>query len=206
MNIPTPEHNCYTVGLTGGIASGKSAVSKIFATLGCDVIDADIIARTVVTPDSYGLAQLLQHFGSTILSKDRQLDRARLRKLVFNDTKKLALLNSILHPLIQQQIMAEIKQVKSNYCVVVIPLLCESSEYNWLDRILVVDVAAEIQLQRLQKRDSITKKLANKMLQSQCSRKQRLAIADDVINNERSLIDLQKQVERLHHLYTLISV
>ena len=192
---------CFTVGLTGGIASGKSAVSRFFEKKAVDVIDADLIAREVVLSNSEGLKQLVDTFGALILNEDKTLDRQKLRKLVFNDSKKLATINSILHPLIQQRIVQDRLKVKNTYCIIVIPLLCESSQYSWLDRILVVDVKPEIQMQRLLKRDGITHKLAEKMINSQCSREMRLQIADDVINNENSLTELNKHSEKLHILY-----
>jgi dephospho-CoA kinase len=195
-----------TIGLTGGIASGKSAVSKMFEDLSCDVIDADIIARQVVEPNSTGLNQLVKAFGKGILGPRQQLDRPGLRKIVFKNPDKLALLNSILHPLIQDRIINEIKQVKNNFCIIVIPLLCESDSYDWLDRVVVVDVKPATQLKRLIARDTITKKLAHKMMQSQCTRKQRLAIADDVINNERSLSQLKIDVEKLNSLYKSLKI
>ena len=201
MNTRDNINACYTIGLTGGIASGKSAVSQIFADLGCDIIDADIIAREVVEVDSAGLSALVAAFGEVILTDDKQLNRPNLRKIVFNNPKKLTLLNSILHPLIQQKIINKAKLVNNNYCIIVIPLLCEADSYQWLDRILVVDVLPEVQLQRLMKRDSISRELAGNMMQSQCSRRQRLALADDVINNEQSLQDLEKHVETLNCLY-----
>lgn len=197
--------NCFTIGLTGGIASGKSAVSQFFESLNCQVIDTDIIAREVVEPESYGLNQLVNLFGNSILTENGQLDRLKLRKIVFDDSKKLSVLNSTLHPLIQQNVFKQVEAVKQKYCIIVIPLLCESSSFDWLDRKLVVDVMPKTQIDRLIKRDSISKNLANKMLNSQCNREQRLNIADDVINNEQSLDDLQKHVESLNCLYkTLI--
>ena len=195
------KNKCFTIGLTGGIASGKSAVSRIFESLGVEVIDTDIEARFVVKPGSNGLQQLVKKFGHTILSTDDSLNRAKLRKIVFNNAEKLSDLNSILHPLIQESVIKKIQQVKSQYCIVVIPLLCESTNYQWLDRVLVVDVKRQTQLKRLLARDSIDKDLATKMLKSQCSRKQRLSIANDVINNENSLANLRKHVVKLNRLY-----
>ncbi|MCF6317953.1 MAG: dephospho-CoA kinase [Proteobacteria bacterium] len=191
----------YCIGLTGGIASGKTAVSRIFQEQGCDIIDTDIEARQVVKPNSQGLQQLTKAFSNSILSDDGSLNRASLRKIVFNDAEKLSLLNSILHPLIQQSVVNKIKQVTASYCMIVIPLLCETSSYDWLDRKLVVDVRPETQLKRLLSRDSITNELAKKMMGSQCSRSQRLKIADDVINNEETLEDLEQRVKTLHRLY-----
>ncbi|HFC31021.1 MAG TPA: dephospho-CoA kinase [Oceanospirillales bacterium] len=193
--------NCYTIGLTGGIASGKSAVSEMFAQLACTVIDADVVAREVVEPGTDGLNQLVVQFGVSILNKDQRLDRKKLRKLVFNDKDKLASINAILHPLIQKSIFVKVRQVKAGVCIIVIPLLCEGNRYQWLDRVLVVDVKPEVQLQRLMQRDTITQALADKMLNSQCSRQQRLAIADDVIRNEETLQQLNSRVKMLYRMY-----
>jgi dephospho-CoA kinase len=195
------KNKCFTIGLTGGIASGKSAVSRIFEEIGCEIIDTDIEARIVVEPGSEGLKLLVTEFGDSILDEKKILNRAKLRKIVFEDPAKLSLLNTILHPLIQQAVISKISSVKKKYCIIVIPLLCESSQYDWLDRVLVVDVNPETQLNRLLKRDSISKELAMNMMQSQCSRKQRLTIANDVINNECSLEELEKYVVTLNRLY-----
>ncbi len=195
---------CYTIGLTGGIASGKSAVSDKFSELGAHVIDADIIARDVVKPNTAGLKKLIGTFGNSILNQEKTLDRSKLRKIVFNDKNKLAQINTLLHPLIQQHIMDEVKCVNQSFCIIVIPLLCESSRYDWLDRILVVDVKPETQLKRLLSRDNITENLAHKMMKSQCSQKQRLSLADDVINNEQSLVKLHENVEILNRMYKLL--
>ena len=193
-------NSCITVGLTGGIASGKSAASNKFADMGIPVIDADIIARDIVEPQSEGLKQLVNAFGQSILDGEK-LDRSKLRAIVFNDSDKLKQINAILHPLIGHEIRKQVNAVKQHYCIVVIPLLCESSQYDWLDRILVVDVNKETQMSRLLKRDSITPTLANKMLDSQCSRQQRLEIADDILNNEKDLKQLYQHIESLHLLY-----
>ncbi len=201
MNSVPLEKNCYCIGLTGGIASGKTAVSRIFQEQGCAIIDTDIEARQVVKPNGRGLQRLVNALGDSILSDDGTLNRAILRKTVFNDSKKLSLLNSILHPLIQQSVVNKIKQVTGGYCMIVIPLLRETSNYDWLDRKLVVDVRPETQLKRLLNRDSITNELAKKMMASQCSRNQRLQIANDVINNEETLKDLEQRVKILHRLY-----
>lgn len=189
-----------TVGLTGGIASGKTAVSDAFAKLGVPVIDADVIAREVVEPNTPGLQSLINEFGTDILDGN-SLDRRALRKQVFGNPEKLEKLNSLLHPLIRQEIQAQIEAVTTPYCVVVIPLLCESSEYQWLDRILVVDVTMETQIKRLMDRDQISSELANKMIASQCNREQRLLLADDVIRNESSLSSLIARVEVLDANY-----
>lgn len=195
------KEKCFTIGLTGGIASGKSAVSRLFEQYNCAIIDADLVAREAVKPNSKGLKQLVSAFGRKILTKNNQLDRAKLREIVFKNDSKLATLNAILHPLIQTKILERVNAVTDTYCIVVIPLLCESSRYEWLDRILVVDVKTKTQLHRLIQRDSISVELANNMMNSQCKREQRLSIADDVINNEQSLEVLEMQVKILNSLY-----
>lgn len=192
---------CFTVGLTGGIASGKTTVSDLFKKLNCPIIDADIIARQVVEPGSTGLEQLVKLFGTKILSSNNQLDRRKLRSMVFHNNDLLAQLNAILHPLIHANIMNQISQVKQSYCLIVIPLLCESDRYDWLDRVLVVDVSKETQFKRLERRDNISHDLAVHMIDSQCSREQRLNIADDVINNELPIEQLQSHVNQLNSLY-----
>ena len=196
----TVKTNCFIVGLTGGIASGKTAVSDTFKSLGTEIIDADIIARDVVKPNSKGLKKLVTSFGKSIL-KDGQLNRSQLRKIVFSNEIKLKQINSILHPLIRKEIIKKVNNVKSAYCIVVIPLLCESNNYQWLDRVLVVDVQQQTQLSRLLQRDGITVELAEKMIAKQCTREQRLLIADDVINNEQPLTQLKQKVLILDKLY-----
>lgn len=188
------------IGLTGGIASGKTAVSDHFQTLQIPVIDADVIAREVVEPNTSGLKAIVKEFSDKILTNG-ELNRRALRKIVFNQTDKLERLNSILHPLIRKEIIANVQQVTEPYCIVSIPLLCESTDYQWLDRILVVDVKKETQIKRLIKRDEIDKELALKMIHQQCSREQRLSIADDVINNEGTLEQLFENVELLDLTY-----
>ncbi len=190
-----------TIGLTGGIASGKSAVSHLFEENGIEVIDADIIAREVVKLGSPGLDQIVKLFGTSILLKNKELNRAKLRKIVFNNEKLLNQLNATLHPLIQEKIKQQVQQVSGSFCIVVIPLLCESQSYHWLGRILVVDVKVKTQLKRLMKRDKMTEAMAMQMIESQCTRLQRLAIADDVINNENLMQKLNSHVKSLKRMY-----
>jgi len=194
-------NTCYTIALTGGIASGKSAVSRFFEQLSVDVIDADVIARNVVKKNTQGLKLLVKAFGQEILHEDGSLNRSKLRQHVFNNSQQLKQLNAITHPLIYAEIKIQIQRVSKSYCILVIPLLCESSNYDWVDRVLVVDVKEETQRQRLVSRDSISEELAVKMLKSQCTRTQRLSLADDLINNESSLKSLEARVSNLHKLY-----
>ena len=198
-------NTCYTIALTGGIASGKSAVSRFFEQLSVDVIDADVIARNVVKKNTQGLKLLVKAFGQEILHEDGSLNRSKLRQHVFNNSQQLKQLNAITHPLIYAEIKKQIQRVNKSYCMLVIPLLCESNNYDWVDRVLVVDVKEETQRQRLVSRDSISEELAVKMLKSQCTRTQRLSLADDLINNESSLKSLEARVSYLHKLYKSLS-
>jgi len=188
------------IGLTGGIASGKTAASNYFQKLRIPVIDADVISRDVVKPGTIGLQKLTEEFSKQILSENK-LNRRVLRKIVFNNPEKLKKLNSILHPIIRNEIQNQAKKAIGPYCIISIPLLCETTEYQWLDRILVVDVSKETQIKRLLKRDQITLELAEKMIAQQCSRKDRLKIADDIINNEGQIEDLYENIGWLDKIY-----
>ncbi len=196
----------FTVVLTGGIASGKSAAADCFAELGVPIIDTDIIAREVVEPDSQGLAEIVKLFGKEILDKNSELNRRKLRKIIFRDDKKRLQLEAILHPLIEQAAIDQIQQLakqetKASYAIIAVPLYAETKVFRWADRVLVIDVTTETQIKRLIRRDAISENLAFKMLASQASRKQRLAIADDIIVNENSLEALQKTCAKQHSIY-----
>lgn len=191
--------------LTGGIASGKTTVCNLFATVGIPVVDADLIARQLVEPGSEGLAALVKHFGSAILDNAGHLDRALLRKRVFADVQERNKLDTILHPLIYAAIDVEVANLRGSYCLIAIPLLVETGKAQHFDRILVVDCPEQLQLQRLLARDNIDSALAIAMLASQASRKQRLAIADDIIDNSGSAAQLAEQVKSLHNSYLLLA-
>ncbi|WP_313232580.1 dephospho-CoA kinase [Stenotrophomonas acidaminiphila] len=194
----------FIVGLTGGIASGKSEVTKRFEGLGIAVADADIAAREVVAPGSPALAQISRRFGSAMLLADGTLDRARLREHVFgNDTERRAL-EAITHPAIRARVREICEAADSPYAIAAVPLLAEAggrAGYPWLDRIVVVDAAEPVRHARLLLRDSIDAALATRMIQAQASRAQRLALADDVIVNDGHPEHLQPQVEALDRLY-----
>lgn len=191
----------FTVALTGGIASGKSEVERRFAARGVEIIDADLVAREVIAIGSPGLAQIVAAFGSTVLGADGALDRRAMRERVFADASARQRLESIIHPLVRTTLRERAARVRSAYGMLVIPLFVESGEYHWVDRVLVVDVPRETQLQRLLARDGITEKLAEAMLDAQASREQRLAVADDVIDNGTDLVALDAAVEVLHRRY-----
>ncbi len=192
----------FIVAVTGGIASGKSAVTEIFHDLGITIADADIAARTVVEAGQPALKEIASSFGSHLIVEG-QLDRQALRELIFSSTDAKKKLESITHPRIRQLLVEQCQAATSAYAVVAIPLLAEGSKnhYAWINRILVVDAPREIQKSRLLARDNITEVLADKMLDAQASRAQRLAIADDVISNLHDKQSLNESVRRLDTHY-----
>lgn len=190
-----------TVGLTGGIASGKTTVSDLFADLGVTIIDTDVIAREVVEPDTPGLAEIREAFGAVAIDSQGGLDRAALRKIVFADDAARARLEAILHPRIREEALRQAGKARGDYVIIVVPLLVESPLRNEVDRILVVDCAEETQIERLLSRDAETGEQARRMLAAQASRSERLAAADDVIHNDGDLEETQRQVEALHAQY-----
>ncbi|QBG92968.1 dephospho-CoA kinase [Xanthomonas oryzae] len=176
----------FIVGLTGGIASGKSALAAEFEKLGVSVIDADVVARQVVEPGPI-LDTIAYSFGPSILLPDGTLDRRALRKVVFADPRQRKALEAITHPAIRAELQHAAQAAKSPYAIVAIPLLAEAggrTAYPWLDRILVVDAPVELQHARLMRRDGSTPELADQMIAAQASREQRLALADDVVVND----------------------
>lgn len=202
MPSPRNQNQPLVVILTGGIASGKTAVSDRFAKLGVPVIDTDIIARQLVEPGQAALGEIVEHFGEDILDHSGRLDRSRLRQRVFEDSLQKKALESILHPAIGQQVQEQIASLDSDYCILVVPLLVESGKYRWADRILLVDVDEETQIERVMARDSCSREHADAILKAQATRDQRLAVADDVIVNQGNLEDLDQAVLDLHARYS----
>jgi dephospho-CoA kinase len=194
----------FCVGLTGGIASGKSAVADRFAARGIAVVDADVAARDVVAPGQPALAEIAAVFGNGVLQADGTLDRAALRRHVFDDDAARRRLEAILHPRIRVRMHEQARRAGGPYVIVAIPLLAEGGgrlAYPWLDRILVVDVPREVQLARLVRRDGIEVALAERMVAAQADRASRLAIADDVIVNDGALALLDAEVDALDRRY-----
>ena len=190
------------IGLTGGVASGKSTVSQRFGELGVPVIDADVASRRVVEPGKPGLAQVVQRFGVGILDADGKLDRRVLRDLIFKDSSLRQALDAILHPLIRAEMEHDAAQAKGPYVVMAIPLLVEGgSAGKRVDRVLVVDADETLQIQRLQARDGSSVEQARAILASQASRAARLAAADDVLLNTGTVAELRQGVDRLHEQY-----
>jgi dephospho-CoA kinase len=195
----------FRIGLTGGIASGKTAAAGAFARRGVPVIDTDRLAREVVEPGQPALAAVVAEFGPGILGADGRLDRRQLRTLVFADPERRRRLEAILHPAIRSATAAAIATVAAPYVVVAIPLLVESGQRTAYDRVLVVDCPADAQLARLIARDGETAAGARAMLAAQAGRDARLAVADDVLDNTGSLADLDAAVERLHARYLALA-
>lgn len=191
----------FVVGVTGGIGSGKTAVTDRFRALGIDIVDADLASRTVVEPGNDALAAIAAHFGADILLPDGALDRAALRRIVFQDPAAKQWLEQLLHPLIGAEIRRQLERATSAYVVFVSPLLVETSQRNFCDRILVVDVPEGVQLQRTMVRDNNDAEQVKRIIASQASRAQRLELADDVIENTGSLEQLHASVAALHERY-----
>ena len=190
-----------TIGLTGGIASGKSTAAQRFLELGVPVIDADESARLVVAPGQPGLGQVTHAFGTGVLTATGELDRPALRHLIFGDPQRRRELEMILHPLIRADMDRRAAAAQGPYVVLAIPLLVEGGARGRADRILVVDVPEDVQLERVMKRDGGSLTEARAILAAQSSRESRLKAADDVLVNSGTVSDLRQAVDRLHAVY-----
>ena len=186
------------VGVTGGIGSGKSAVTERFEKLGITVVDADLAARVVVEPGKPALNAIAKHFGQAIIDPDGSLDRTALRSKVFSDEEERRWLEQLTHPLIGQEILAQLSASNSPYTILSSPLLLETSQGDLTDCIVVVDVSPETQLQRTMQRDDNDEAQVQRIMAAQMPREERLARADFVIDNSRSLAELDSAVEQLH--------
>ncbi|WP_086981571.1 dephospho-CoA kinase [Vibrio aphrogenes] len=199
------------VGLTGGIGSGKTTIANLFAQhFKIDIVDADVVAREVVEPNSVGLKAIVEHFGVEMLTQDGQLNRAQLRERIFAHPHDKQWINDLLHPLIRQRIDQQLQSVQSAYALLVVPLLIENDWQKNIDRLLVIDVEPHTQIMRTCQRDGVTEQQARSILASQASREQRLSYADDVINNDAPLDEQAKQkllsqVTVLHKKYLALS-
>ena len=191
----------FVVGLTGGIGSGKSTVTRCFQDLGICTVDADDLSREVVMPGSKILNQIVEHFGITILSENGTLDRNQLRRIVFTNPSEKDWLEALLHPLIAELIQSNIRACDSVYCILVSPLLLETDQHKLVDRILVVDVSEETQVARALDRDGGDPAIIKAIIASQTGRKMRLGRADDIILNEQSAEALRLLVADLHNQY-----
>lgn len=193
------------IGLTGGIGSGKSTITTLFSKHGIPIIDADIIAHQLVEPGQAALKLLQQAFGNSIINNDNSLNRQQLREIVFSNTERKVQLESIMHPLIFQQMQDEYQQQNSPYSILCIPLLIETNSTAFVDRIIVVDCAVESQIDRVKQRDQLSTERILSIISSQVDRKTRLSYADDVIDNSKSTTQLAEQVKKLHNQYLLLN-
>jgi dephospho-CoA kinase len=196
----------FSVGLTGGIASGKTTISNLFAALGVPIIDTDVISRDLLAPGEQAYHQVCAHFGDEILQANREIDRSALRKIIFSSPQQKSWLETMLHPLIfQRSHDAIVENSRARYVLVVVPLLFETNFQSLVDRILVVDCPSDQQIKRLVKRDNIDETLAHSMLKQQLSNAERLKRAHDVIKNRDDDADLASQVAALHRSYTIMA-
>ena len=193
--------SCLKIGLTGGIGSGKSTVSGLFAALGVPVIDADVIARSLLEPGTEATRQVIRVFGNDIAVNEQEIDRAKLRERVFEDASARKKLESILHPIVHQKIRQQTEAITSPYCIVVIPLLFEAGHQDLVDRILVVNTSQKKQVERAASRDRASAQEIEKILHTQIDPEERLARADDVIDNNDGIEQLESRVQELDALY-----
>ncbi len=199
------DNRALSVGLTGGIASGKSTVADMFAELGVPVIDTDVIAREVVEPGQPALQEIREAFGDGVIGTDGRLDRAVMRRIVFAEPTRREQLESILHPRIREEGARQAAAAVGPYRLIVVPLLAESPMRAEMDRVLVVDCSEDVQLERLLARDADSIEQARRIIAAQASREDRLAIADDVVLNDTDIADTRRQVEALHERYLSLS-
>lgn len=191
----------FVVGLTGGIGSGKTAVSDRFHALGINIVDADIAARVVVEPGKPALQEIQKHFGAAIIQANGSLDRAILREKVFKDDQERKWLEQLLHPLINEEIRKELASSSSPYTMLVSPLLIETGQSRFTQRILVVDVPLETQIERTMARDNNSEEQVRNIIKVQTSRQERVASADDIIVNDQDIDKLDQSVSELHAKY-----
>jgi dephospho-CoA kinase len=192
----------YVVAITGGIGSGKTTIANQFAELGIDVVDADVIAREVVEPGAPALAAIAAHFGPDVIAADGQLVRRNLRERVFSDPDAKAWLNALLHPLIRQEMLRRCAAARSPYCLLVVPLLVENKLTGLANRVLVIDVDEVTQIERTCRRDGVSREQAQAILAAQASRAERLAAADDVLDNKNGAPEtIKPRILALHETY-----
>lgn len=195
----------FTVGLTGGIGSGKSTVEKLFQAHGITVVDADEIAHRLVEPGQPALQLISDHFGQLVLTNHGHLDRDALREIIYSNPEAKNKLESILHPMVYDCIHTELDGSTSAYGIASVPLLIETGYQHEVDRILVVDCSVETQIQRIVQRDPLDREQIRRIIAAQCSREDRLKWATDVITNEGNWSDLKKQVDQLHHQFVSLA-
>lgn len=195
----------FVVAVTGGIASGKSAVTTRLASLGVPVFDADEVTRELCAPGQPALEEIRRRFGESVISAEGTLDRRSLRAMVFADPAERLALEAILHPRVRARLAELAQAVSGDYCVLAIPLLAEGNRYAWIDRVVVVDAPESTRIERLIKRDGIDAELAKRMIASQADRDRRLAIADDILENDGTLDALLAATDALHRRLTALA-
>ncbi|MCR3904120.1 dephospho-CoA kinase [Aeromonas hydrophila] len=192
----------YVVAITGGIGSGKTTVANQFAKLGIEVVDADVIAREVVEPGTPALAAIAAHFGPEVITPDGQLNRRQLRERVFRDPDAKGWLNALLHPLIRTEMQRQCAAARSPYCLLVVPLLVENRLTALANRVLVIDVDEATQIERTCRRDGVSREQAQAILAAQAGRAERLAAADDVLDNQNGTPEaIKSRILALHETY-----
>jgi len=189
------------IGLSGGIGSGKTAVSNCFQELGITIVDADLASRVVVEKGKPSLESIEEHFGSDILNESGEVDRSKLWEIIFNSDSEKQWLESLLHPAIAKQIQHELSSSKSPYTILVSPLLLETNQKDFCSKVLVVDVPVETQVSRTLARDGVSEEQINSIINSQIDRNERLALADEVISNNGTIEDLEVAVRELHNKF-----
>ncbi|WP_443091189.1 dephospho-CoA kinase [Basfia succiniciproducens] len=195
----------YIVGLTGGIGSGKSTIADLFMELGVPVVDADEVSRRLVEKGSPLLSKIATHFGADILTNGGELNRSKLREIIFNRPEQKNWLNALLHPAINEEMQRQLQAQQAPYVLFVVPLLIENNLMSLCDRILIIDVSPQTQLERATKRDKNQRELIQQIMNSQVSREKRLTFADDIINNDEDFAQngdhIKQKVLELHHRY-----
>lgn len=191
------------IGLTGGIGSGKSTVARLFGALGVHWVDADDVAREVVEPGTPALERIAEHFGEDILLPDGSLDRAALRRIVFDTPEERAWLEGLLHPVIREELMRQLTpdNYALPYAMLVSPLLLETDQHELVDKVVVVDVPVDVQIQRTMARDENTREQVERIIDAQMPREQRLQKADEVVDNSQPVVDVERRVEELHRQF-----
>lgn len=191
------------IGLTGGIGSGKSTVARLFGELGVHWVDADDVAREVVEPGTAALARIAEHFGEGILTSEGALDRARLRGIVFQEQEERLWLESLLHPVIREELIRQLspENYQLPYVLLVSPLLLETDQHELVDRIVVIDVPVDVQIERTMARDTNSREQVERIIAAQMSRQQRVERADAIIDNNRPMDEVERQVRELHERF-----
>ena len=195
----------FVVVLTGGIASGKTAVSQLFAKRGVPVIDTDQIAHEIVERGQPALERIAEAFGQEFLDGTGHLNRKKMRNTIFSDPVLKNRLEGILHPAIAAQVDQRVAQIDAPWCILVVPLFKQASLFPWIDHVLAVDVEESVQIERVMERDSITREQAQAILEAQPSRRERLALADDILDNSGSLKELEARVDDLYDRYAKLA-